>query len=84
MTKHCQHCGATFANADALEIHFGVGAPAFHACNDAGEMAAKGMKQDSRGIWTIDNNLLMHIGARVALKGTIADPENWEEGGRTQ
>lgn len=78
---HCQSCGADFANGDALEIHFGVGAPVFHTCNDAGEMAAKGMAQDSAGVWSIDNSLLMHLGDRVALRSNIADPENWQEGG---
>jgi hypothetical protein len=81
---HCEHCGATFANKDALEIHFGIGAPAFHKCHDAGEMQADGMTQDSAGVWTINDNLLMHITAynRVALKSNIADPEKWEPGGR--
>lgn len=82
---NCEHCGATFANEDALEIHFGVGAPAFHRCHDAGEMVADGMTQDSAGVWTIDDGLLMHITAynRVALKSNIADPEKWEPGGRS-
>ena len=84
--KHCQYCGANFANADAMEIHFGVGAPAFHTCHDASEMQAEGMTQNSTGVWSIDSNLLMHISAynRVALKSNIADPENWQEGGREE
>ncbi len=35
-----------FANEDAYQIHLGVGAPAFHSCNDASEMTAKGMTQN--------------------------------------
>ena len=55
--KQCQFCGATFATEDAYQIHLGIGAPAFHACNDAAEMAAKGMTQTA-GEWAIDERLI--------------------------
>ena len=58
--KQCQFCKAMFATEDAYQIHLGVGAPAFHACNDAGEMTAKGMTQDQDGAWTIEPSLVEH------------------------
>jgi prefoldin subunit 5 len=36
--KQCQYCKAKFANEDAYQIHLGIGAPAFHTCNDAEEL----------------------------------------------
>ncbi len=58
--KQCQFCKATFETEDAYQIHLGVGAPAFHACNDASEMTAKGMTQAQSGAWTIDERLIEH------------------------
>ena len=58
--KQCQFCKAKFVNEDAYQIHLGIGAPAFHDCNDATEMAAKGMTQNQAGEWAIDENLLTH------------------------
>lgn len=83
---HCRHCGADFANRNTLEIHFGVGAPAFHACWNTKEMTAKGMIQDSAGVWTIDDSLLVHenVYGRVALKSNVAKLEDWQEGGQPQ
>ncbi len=83
---HCQYCGANFANKNAQEIHFGVGAPAFHACWNAEEMTAKGMTQNGSGVWTIDDSLLVHETTynRVALKNNVAKPEDWQEGGRPE
>ncbi len=46
--QHCAYCGATFTNKDGFDMHLGVGAPAFHACNDADEMRAKGMRERRR------------------------------------
>jgi hypothetical protein len=39
----CQFCKARFENQDAYQIHLGIGAPAFHPCNDSHEMQVKGM-----------------------------------------
>lgn len=58
--KRCEYCHATFASEDAFQIHLGVGAPAFHACNDATEMRARGMTANQSGEWTIDENLIEH------------------------
>ena len=55
--KQCQFCQAHFTNEDAYQIHLGVGAPAFHPCNDANEMKAKGMQQKN-GLWSIDEGHL--------------------------
>ena len=57
--KQCQFCTAQFTNEDAYQIHLGIGAPAFHPCNDAQEMAAKGMQQSPDGAWSIDKNLIV-------------------------
>ncbi len=54
--KHCPYCKAIFASEDAFQIHLGIGAPAFHDCNDATEMLQKGMIQNQNGEWTIDEN----------------------------
>lgn len=56
--KQCQYCKANFANEDAYQIHLGIGAPAFHPCNDAEDMTAKGM-QCENGVWSIDENLIV-------------------------
>ncbi len=58
--KHCPYCKAIFASEDAFQIHLGIGAPAFHDCNDATEMLQKGMIQNQNGEWTIDENLIEH------------------------
>jgi hypothetical protein len=55
--KHCDFCRENFDNEEAYQIHLGIGAPAFHPCNDTEEMAAKGM-QIKKGIWSIDENLI--------------------------
>jgi hypothetical protein len=55
--KQCQFCNASFADEDAYQIHLGVGAPAFHSCNDADDMKAKGM-QLHNGLWNIDKSLI--------------------------
>jgi hypothetical protein len=56
----CQFCKAKFTNEAAYQIHLGIGAPAFHPCNDATEMTAKGMTQNQDGEWAIDENLITH------------------------
>jgi len=56
--KQCQFCKAKFTNEDAYQIHLGIGAPTFHPCNDAQEMAAKGM-QLKNGAWSIDESLIV-------------------------
>jgi len=66
--KQCPFCNATFATEDAYQIHLGIGAPAFHACNDAGEMTAKGMTRNQAGVWTIDESLIEHSQGWVYLK----------------
>ena len=58
--KQCQYCKATFASEDAYQIHLGIGAPAFHACNDENEMRDKGMTVDSAGAWMIEETLIIH------------------------
>jgi hypothetical protein len=57
--KQCQFCKTNFTNESAYQIHLGVGAPAFHPCNSAEEMLAKGMKQNSDGIYSIDDKLII-------------------------
>ena len=56
--KQCKFCNAKFENEDAYQIHLGIGAPAFHDCNDAEEMKAKGM-QNNNGVWRIDEKLII-------------------------
>lgn len=56
--KQCQFCKAKFVNEAAFQIHLGIGAPAFHTCNDAAEMAAKGMTQNQASEWGIDESLI--------------------------
>jgi len=56
--ERCQFCKAIFTNKDAYQIHLGLGAPAFHPCNDAKEMTAKGM-QLRNGAWSIDESLIV-------------------------
>jgi hypothetical protein len=58
--KRCPFCNAPFATEDAYQIHLGIGAPAFHACNDEASMQAKGMTQDQAGVWSIDESLVEH------------------------
>ena len=70
--KHCQFCGAIFANEDAYQIHLGLGAPAFHACNDAAEMTAKGMTQTQAGAWAIDERLIERRESWAYLKESEA------------
>jgi hypothetical protein len=41
-------------------VVLGIGAPAFHPCNDASEMTAKGMTQNRAGEWTIDESHITH------------------------
>ena len=57
--KHCEFCNANFTNEDAYQIHLGIGAPAFHPCNDEAEMTAKGMKQSPDGAWSIAESLVI-------------------------
>jgi len=57
--KQCQSCQANFTNEDAYQIHLGIGAPAFHPCNDTQEMKAKGMTQNQDGTWSIDESLIV-------------------------
>lgn len=66
--KQCQFCKATFASEDAYQIHLGIGAPAFHACNDATEMLQKGITQNQAGEWDIDENLVTHQNNWAYLK----------------
>ena len=66
--KHCESCKANFTNEDAYQIHLGIGAPAFHLCNDAEEMAAKGMQQSPDGAWSIDEKLITHQNNWAYLK----------------
>ena len=70
--KQCQFCQARFANEDAYQIHLGVGAPAFHPCNDASEMAAKGMTANQAGAWSIDGNLITHRDNWAYLKQEVS------------
>lgn len=56
----CNYCQAKFADTDAYQIHLGIGAPAFHTCNDAEEMTAKGMMRNENGEWAIDASLITH------------------------
>lgn len=58
--KQCQFCNVKFASEDAYQIHLGIGAPAFHACNDETEMKQKGMTVNSKGEWDIDKSLITH------------------------
>jgi len=57
--KHCQFCKENFNNEDAYQIHLGIGAPAFHPCNNAEEMQAKGMQLGQDGAWSIDESLIV-------------------------
>ncbi|HEY4032864.1 MAG TPA: hypothetical protein VGL94_02745 [Ktedonobacteraceae bacterium] len=57
--KQCDFCKAKFTNEAAYQIHLGIGAPAFHPCNNAEEMAAKGMKRGQDGTWSIDESLII-------------------------
>ena len=66
--QQCGYCNAKFADKDAYQIHLGVGAPAFHSCNDATEMAEKGMKMNAEGEWSIDKSLIVHSQGWASLK----------------
>jgi hypothetical protein len=82
--KQCQYCKAKFANEDAYQIHLGIGAPAFHTCNDAEEMTAKGMQPNQDGSWSIDPSLIVHRDKQhklehwARLKSELANPADWE------
>lgn len=56
----CNYCQARFTDKDAYQIHLGIGAPAFHACNDTQEMTAKGMTVNAAGEWSIHPSLITH------------------------
>lgn len=64
----CEYCTARFADQDAYQIHLGVGAPAFHSCNDAQGMKAKGMHVNGAGEWSIDKSLVVHHQGWASLK----------------
>lgn len=64
----CQFCNAQFTDQDAYQIHLGVGAPSFHACNDASEMEAKGMTRNAAGAWSISPELIVHWQGWASLK----------------
>jgi len=66
--KQCQFCQASFTNEAAYQIHLGIGAPAFHLCNDAHEMSAKGMTQNQDGAWSIAESRIIHQDNWVYLK----------------
>ncbi len=66
--QHCEYCGAKFVDQDAYQIHLDIGAPAFHACNDAQEMAAKGMTVNEAGEWSIEKKLIIHSQGWACLK----------------
>ena len=68
--KQCQFCKAMFANEDAYQIfHLGVAAPAFHTCNDASEMTAKGHDAEpGRRLGAIDEKLIEHQSGWAYLK----------------
>ena len=69
--KHCQFCNEHFSNEDAYQIHLGIGAPAFHPCNNPEEMKAKGMRcQD--GAWSIDESLVVRRDNWAYLANAIA------------
>jgi hypothetical protein len=82
--KQCEYCKAKFTNEDAYQIHLGIGAPAFHKCNDASEMTAKGMTQNQDGVWSIDPSLIVHqdkqhhLEPYARLKSELANPSEWE------
>lgn len=73
--KQCQVCQALFTSEDAFQIHLGIGAPAFHACNDAEEMQAKGMTQNQDGAWSIDESLIEHHNNWAYLKQRVQNEE---------
>ena len=68
----CEYCGAKFADKDAFQIHLGVGAPAFHSCNDAAEMTEKGMTRNAAGEWSIEKSLIVHWQGWATLKSAWA------------
>lgn len=70
--QQCEYCKAKFADQDAYQIHLGVGAPAFHMCNNAEEMTAKGMTPNKAGEWSIDKNLIVHWQGWASLKSSWA------------
>jgi hypothetical protein len=72
MMQQCAFCGEKFVDQDAYHIHLGIGAPAFHACNDAQEMAAKGMSMNKQGEWSIEKSLLVHHQGWASLKSAWA------------
>lgn len=82
--RECQYCKAKFTNEDAYQIHLGVGTPAFHSCNEAEDMTAKGMTQNQKGEWSIDPSLTVHQDRQhrleywARLKSELANPSEWE------
>lgn len=78
----CPHCGTEFVDQDSFDIHLGVGAPVFHACNSPEEMHAKGMTESRFG-WHIDPSLIVHqdiagrLPHKARLKRGIAHVEDW-------
>ena len=70
--KHCEFCNADFTNEDAYQIHLGIGAPAFHDCNDADEMKAKGMQLNRNEEWSIDESLVILHQGWASLKSDWA------------
>lgn len=73
--QNCQFCNANFTNEDAYQIHLGVGAPAFHACNDARRMTEKGMEQGKDRAWSIDESLVVYWQGWATLKSSWAPVE---------
>lgn len=70
--QQCEYCGAKFVDQDAYQIHLAIGAPAFHACNDAIEMILKGMIQNQNGEWSIDKSIIVHWHGWASLKSEWA------------
>ncbi len=68
--KVCQYCNAKFASLAAWQIHLGIGAPAFHTCNNPAEMEAKGMSLVA-GSWTIPEDLITRQDGWATLKRDI-------------
>ena len=68
--KHCEYCQLHFEDISAYQIHLGIGAPAFHRCNNPEEMKAKGMTTNQQGEWSIDKKLYIIYQGWASLRSS--------------